>query len=156
MTFIYLIFAVILIIVGITKFKIHPFLCLFAVAILYGLAVGMPIQKIQESINDGFGKTLGNIGLVIIFGVIIGTFLENTGAALKITHAILKLIGPKRVNWAMALMGYIIGIPVFADSGFVILNALNKTLTKKANLSIVGTGVALSMGLMATHTMVLS
>jgi len=154
MTFIYLIFAIILIIVGITKFKVHPFLCLFAVAVLYGLAVGMPIQKIQESINDGFGKTLGNIGLVIIFGVIIGTFLENTGAALKITHAILKLIGPKRVSWAMALMGYIIGIPVFADSGFVILSTLNKTLTKKANLSIVGTGVALSMGLMATHTMV--
>ena len=154
MNVIYLILAVGLIILGINRFKIHPFLCLFAIAILYALGIKMPINLIVDSINEGFGKTLGNIGLVIIFGVIIGAFLENSGAALRITEAILSLIGSKRVSWAMAYMGFIIGIPVFADSGFVILSALNKTLTKKAGLSIVGTSLCLAFGLMATHTMV--
>jgi gluconate:H+ symporter, GntP family len=150
----YLVISVIIIIIGTTRFKIHPFLCLFSAAIFFGLVNNMPFTIIIESINDGFGKTLGNIGLVIIFGVIIGTFLEKTGGALKITLSILKLIGQKRITWTMAFMGYIISIPVFADSGFVILNSLNKTLTKKAKLSIVSTGIALAMGLMATHTMV--
>ncbi|MBK9510894.1 MAG: GntP family permease [Cytophagaceae bacterium] len=79
----------------------------------------------KTGIKEGFGNTIGNIGLVIIFGVIIGTFLEKTGAALKMAEQIMKIIGMSRVPWIMASMGYIISIPVFADSGFVILNALN-------------------------------
>jgi gluconate:H+ symporter, GntP family len=146
--------AILCIIIGTTKLKIHPFIVLFFVAIVFGLSAQMETSKIIESINDGFGKTLGSIGLVIVFGVIMGTFLEKTGAALRITTSILKLTGPQRVPWAMAFMGYIISIPVFADSGFVILNALNKSLSKKAKISMVSTAVALSMGLMATHTMV--
>lgn len=154
MIIVLLIIAVACIVIGTTKFNIHPFLCLFFVAILYGLAAGLSTEKIIESINDGFGKTLGSIGLVIIFGVIIGAFLEHTGGAIRITESILKLIGEKRITWAMAFMGYIISIPVFADSGFVILNSLNKTLTKKAGISLVTTSVALAMGLMASHTMI--
>jgi GntP family gluconate:H+ symporter len=154
MTILLLVVSVVLIIAGTSKLKIHPFLVLFTVALFYAIATGVDVKGIETGIKEGFGNTIGNIGLVIIFGVIIGTFLEKTGAALKMAEQIMKIIGMSRVPWIMASMGFIISIPVFADSGFVILNALNKSLTRKAGLSIITTAVSLSMGLMATHTMV--
>ncbi len=149
-----LILAVALIVISTTKFNLHPFLALIFVAILFGLAAGVDPQTLIASINEGFGKTLGSIGLVIIIGVIIGAFLEHTGGAVRLANGMLKLIGKKRVPEAMSLTGWLISIPVFGDSGFVILNSLNKALTKKAGLSLTVTTVCLATGLMATHTMV--
>lgn len=105
-------------------------------------------------INAGFGKTIGSIGIVIIAGIIIGTFLEKTGGAYRLANVMLKVLGTKRIHAAMAAIGYLVGIPVFADSGFIILSSLNKALSKKAGVSLAGTAVALSVGLLATHTMV--
>lgn len=127
---------------------------LLAAAFLFGLLSGMPLEKILETINAGFGGTIGSIGIVIIAGIIIGAFLENSGGAQTLANIVLKIVGVKRVHTAMGLIGYMVSIPVFADSGFVILSSLNRTLTKKAKLSLAGTAVALSLGLTATHTMV--
>jgi len=154
MAVLYLLLSVILIIVLTTKLKVHPFLALFVVALLYGFLSGMPLSSIVESINDGFGETLGKIGLIIIFGVIIGAFLENSGGAYKIAETILKIVGKKRVPTAMGIIGYFISIPVFADSGFILLSPLNKSLAKKAGITLAGSTIALSLGLIATHTMV--
>ncbi len=154
MAVLYLLLSVILIIVLTTKLKVHPFLALFVVALLYGFLSGMPLERIVESINSGFGDTLGKIGLIIIFGVIIGAFLENSGGAYRIAEAILKIVGRKRVPTAMGIIGYFISIPVFADSGFILLSPLNKSLAKKAGITLAGSTVALAIGLMATHTMV--
>lgn len=114
----------------------------------------MPFNEIIISINEGFGSTLGKIGLIIVLGVIIGAFLENTGGAFAIAEKVLKIIGRKRVPTAMGVIGYIVSIPVFADSGFMLLHPLNKSLSKKANISIAGPAIALGLGLMASHTMV--
>jgi len=154
MAVLYLLLSVVLIIVLTTRLKIHPFLALFAVALLYGFLAGMPLQEIIASINTGFGDTLGKIGLIIIFGVIIGAFLENSGGAYKIAQAILRIVGKKRVPTAMGIIGYFISIPVFADSGFILLSPLNKSLAKKAGMTLAGSTVALAIGLMASHTMV--
>jgi GntP family gluconate:H+ symporter len=154
MIIVYLFFAVVLIVVLTTKFSVHPFLSLLVTAILFGIISGMPLEQIIQSINDGFGKTLGSIGLVILLGVMIGTFLENSGGAYRLANQLLKWLGEKNIHWAMAIIGYVVSIPVFADSGFVILAPLNKALTKRAGMSIAVTAVALSMGLMATHVMV--
>lgn len=154
MAVLYLLLSVILIIVLTTKLKVHPFLALFVVALLYGFLSGMPLESIVESINSGFGDTLGKIGLIIIFGVIIGAFLENSGGAYKIAESILRIVGKKRVPTAMGIIGYFISIPVFADSGFILLSPLNKSLAKKAGITLAGSTVALAIGLMATHTMV--
>ena len=115
-----LILSVVLIILMTTKLRIHPFLALFLVSVFYGLVVGMPYADIIQSINSGFGDTLGKIGLIIFLGVIIGAFLENTGGAYSIAEKVLKFIGSKRVPTAMGIIGYIVSIPVFADSGFVL------------------------------------
>lgn len=154
MAVLYLLISVVLIILLTTKLKVHPFLALFGVALAYGFLSGMPLEKIIESINTGFGDTLGKIGLIIIFGVIIGAFLENSGGAFKLAEAILNIVGKKKVPTAMGIIGYFISIPVFADSGFILLSSLNKSLAKKAGITLAGSTIALALGLMATHTMV--
>ncbi len=138
----------------ITKLKLHPFLALLLVSIVLGLVTGMNPGLVITSIQEGFGGTLGKIGLVIILGVMIGAFLEHSGGALVLANKILSLIGKKRVATAMGIIGYVISIPVFSDSGFVLLSSLNKTLTKKAGLSLAGTAIALGLGLSCTHALV--
>ncbi len=150
----YLLVSIVLIIILTARLSVHPFLSLFIVALLYGFAVGMPTEEIINSINDGFGTTIGKIGLLIVFGVIMGAFLENSGAAYTIAEKILNIIGKKRVPEAMGMIGYIVSIPVFGDSGFLLLSPLNKSLSKKAGISLAGTAVALGLGLTASHTMV--
>jgi len=114
----------------------------------------MPVGQIIESIETGFGGTIGKIGIIIISGLIIGIFLEKSGGAHTMANTILKLIGPKRVYTAMSIIGYIVSIPVFCDSGFIILSPLNKSLSRQAGLSVTGTSIALALGLLSTHTMV--
>ncbi|MBN2634799.1 MAG: GntP family permease [Prolixibacteraceae bacterium] len=146
--------CILFIVITSTRFKVHPFLSLLAAAFLFGLFTGMPLEQIIESVNSGFGGTIGSIGIIIVAGIIIGAFLENSGGAQTLAGFVLKLVGKKRVHSAMGIIGYIVSIPVFADSGFVILSSLNRALTKKAKLSLAGTAVALSLGLIASHTMV--
>lgn len=154
MLLILLIGAILFIIVGTTRFQLHPFLTLLLAAIAFGLCAGMPVQSLIDSIGEGFGKTLGSIGPVIILGVIIGSFLEHSGGAFQLATKVLQWIGAKRVTLAMGLMGFIVSIPVFADSGFMLLASLNKALTKKAGKTLAATAIALAMGLMASHVMV--
>ena len=154
MVVLYLFLSVVLIIFLTAKLKLHPFIALLIVALLYGFFAGMPLKLIIKSVNDGFGGTLGKIGLIIVLGVIIGAFLENSGGAYTMAEKILKIIGKKRVSIAMGIIGYIVSIPVFADSGFILLSPLNKSLSKKAGISITGSAVALGLGLTATHTLV--
>ena len=149
-----LIVAIVLIILCTAKWKIHPFLALFGVSLGYGLAAGVPLDQLLPAINAGFGGTLEKIGLVILLGVLLGAFLEHSGGAYSLAHKLLSWIGPKRLHGAMVAIGYLISIPVFADSGFIIMHSLNKSLTKQAGFSMAGTGTALMLGLMLTHTMV--
>ncbi len=149
-----LLIALVFIIVGIVRWKIHPFFVLLIAAIAYGFISGMEVSQIVASVNDGFGSIMGKIGLLIFFGVVIGTVLEKSGGAMVIAARMLRLIGEKSVHLAMMLTGYLLSIPVFADSAFIMMNPLNKALSHKAGLSFAGTSVALALGLMATHVMV--
>jgi GntP family gluconate:H+ symporter len=149
-----LLVSVLLIVVSTSKYRFHPFLALLLVAVLFGLFSGMPLPAIAQSINEGFGNTLGSIGIVIVAGVIIGTFLEQSGGAYSMANRILKITGKKHVPLTMSIIGYFVSIPVFADSGFVILNPLNKALSKEANISLAGTAEALALGLAVTHVLI--
>jgi GntP family gluconate:H+ symporter len=149
-----LLVSVLLIVVSTSRYRFHPFLALLFVAVLFGLFSGMPLPTIAKSINEGFGNTLGSIGIVIIAGVIIGTFLEQSGGAYAMASRILKLTGKKHVPLTMSIIGYVVSIPVFADSGFVILNPLNKALSKEAKISLAGSAEALALGLAVTHVLI--
>lgn len=149
-----LVLALTFLVVGIVRFKVHPFFVLLLSAILYGFITGMSIDLIIDSINSGFGNILGKIGLIILFGVTMGTILEKSGGAMVIATRILKTIGEKSVHLAMMLTGYVLSIPIFADSALLIMNPLNKVLSKKAGVSFAGTTAALAIGLGAAHVMV--
>lgn len=149
-----LLLCILFIVLSSTRLKLHPFLALLFAAIAFGVFTGMPLNEITQSLNAGFGNTLGYIGIVIVAGTIIGIFLEYSGGAYTLADRVLRIIGQKHVPLAMAIIGYFVSIPVYADSGFVILSPLNKALSKRAGISLAGPAIALSLGLTATHCLV--
>ena len=146
--------SIILMIVMISKLKVHPFLALMSISLVLAIVAGIDLSKIPAMIGVGFSGTFKSIGIVIIFGTIIGTVLEKTGAALKLADMVVKLVGQRRPELAMLIMGWVVGIPVFCDSGFVVLNSIREALYKKISASPVAMSVALSGGLYASHVFI--
>ncbi|MGC9072818.1 MAG: GntP family permease [Caldisericum sp.] len=151
------------------KLRVNAFLVLLLAALIYGILsfvfTGTPplldvkkdnqtITGVINLITGGFGSTLTSIGIVIVLGTILGYFLEKTGAAIVMAETILKIVGSYNAPLAMAIAGYIVSIPVFCDSGFVILQALNRSLAEASGISLAVMGTALSMGLYSTHCLV--
>ncbi|TRM12018.1 GntP family permease [Lentibacillus cibarius] len=146
-----LVIGVILLILLVLKTKIHAFIALIIAASVTGIIGGMDPSNVVTEITNGFGSTLGSIGIVIGFGVMMGRLLEVSGAAEKLAYTLIKKLGQKKEEWAMAAAGYIVSIPIFVDSAFVILNPLVKALSRKTGKSVIALGVALGIGLAATH-----
>ncbi len=146
--------AIIFIVLFTAKIKWHPFIVLLLAAYGVGLAAGMEANEIIKAITGGFGGTLGSIGIVIAAGTIIGFILEKSGAALVMANSVIKLVGESRSALAMAFTGGIVSIPVFCDSGFVILSPLNRSLAARSKESLSVYAIALSLGLYATHVFV--
>lgn len=145
------IIAVVVMVVAISKFKIHPFLSIMCVSLILALVSLKDVTTIPSVIGAGFSGTFSSIGIVIIFGALIGLVLEKTGAALKMSDSVVKLVGQKNPELAILLMGWVISIPVFCDSGFVVLNPIRKAMVKRTRTSSVAMTVALSVGLYVAH-----
>ncbi|MBT2583408.1 GntP family permease [Planococcus sp. ISL-109] len=154
MLFFIIALSVVLVVLLTAILKVHPFLSLLFGAFFIGIASGMPLADVVASVNEGFGGLMAGIGLVIVFGTIIGVILEKSGAAYRMAEVVLRFIGEKRPQLAMSIIGFIVSIPVFCDSGFVILSSLKKALAKRAKVAIASMSVALATGLYATHTLV--
>lgn len=153
-TLLCLLFVMVFVVLATSKFQMHPFLVLLLAAIFMGLLSGLDSDSIIKAIAEGFGGTLKSIGIVIACGTIIGTFLEKSGGAKKMAESVLKMVGEKKSPLAMSITGYIVSIPVFCDSGFVLLSALNKALSKKTGTSLAVLSIALGTGLLTTHVFV--
>lgn len=157
--------AIIVMIIAISKFKIHPFIAIMGISLILGLIAGIPLaDKTLEDgtkitglagvIGSGFSGTFSSIGIVIILGALIGTILEKTGAALKLADMVIRLVGKNNPVLAMELMGWVVSIPVFCDSGFVILNPIRKALVNRTAASSVAMTVGLSSGLYISHVFI--
>lgn len=146
--------AVVLMVVAISKFKVHPFFSIMAVSLILAMVAGIPLTQIPDVISAGFSGTFSSIGIVIILGAFIGSVLEVTGAALKLADMVVKLVGKKRPELAIELMGWVVSIPVFCDSGFVILDPIRRALVRRTNTSSVAMTVALSAGLYISHVFI--
>ncbi len=149
-----LIIVVILMVIAATKFNFHPFLSLLLAAIVMGFVGGLNESEVIKTLTEGFGKTLGSIGIIIAFGTIIGAYLEKSGGAKTLAKSVLKVIGKKRSALAMNITGFIVSIPVYCDSGFIILSPLNKAISKNSKIPLVVLGISLAAGLYATHVFV--
>ena len=146
--------SVLFIILGTTKLKLHPFIVLIFASYFAGALAGLPLEKIAATIAAGFGNIMAYIGIVIILGTIIGVILEKSNAAIKLAELVLKLVGKRFPALAMSIIGYIVSIPVFCDSAFVILSSLKNSIAGKTGKSSVTLSIALATGLYASHTFV--
>ena len=149
-----LLVAIAVIIVSISKWKIHPFLALMGVSLVLAIIVGIPLTSIPNMLGAGFSGTFTSIGIVIILGALIGSILEKTGGALKLAEVVVKIVGKKHPDLAMEIMGWIVSIPVFCDSGFVILDPIRSSLQKKTGYSSVAMSMCLSAGLYTSHVFI--
>lgn len=158
MTAPYIIFIVILgvtlLLLMVLKFRLSAFIALLITAIFVGVLAGMPLDEITTSIQEGMGGTLGFVATVVGLGAIFGQMLESSGGARSLAHYLLKKFGTKKAQWALMLSGFIIGIPVFLDVGFIILIPIVYALTRDARRSLLFYAIPLLAGLAATHTMV--
>lgn len=149
-----LLILVVAIVLVTARWKVSPFLALVGAAILAAFAYNIPLAEVAGTVTSAFGSTMGNIGLVILFGTMIGIILERSGAAISMADALIKVLGTRFPNLTLTIIGYIVSIPVFCDSGYVVLNSLRKAITLRTGVSALATSVALMTGLYATHTLV--
>jgi GntP family gluconate:H+ symporter len=149
-----LVVAVFVLIFLVLHTRVHPLVAMILAACIAGITGGLSVTATLDAITRGFGSTLGTIGIVIGLGVMMGRILEVSGAAEQIAHSFIRWLGRRKEEWALALTGYLVSIPIFADSAFVILFPISRALAKKASLSVLSLGVALAGGLIATHTLV--
>lgn len=157
--------AIVLMIIMISKFRIHPFVSIMLISLVLGALAGIPlVDKTLEDgtkisglagvIGAGFSGTFSSIGIVIILGALIGSILEATGAALKLADMVIRIVGKNNPVLAMEMMGWVVSIPVFCDSGFVILNPIRKALVQRTKESSVAMTVGLASGLYIAHVFI--
>ncbi|HJP87113.1 MAG TPA: GntP family permease [Gemmatimonadaceae bacterium] len=145
--------AVIALIVLIAHFKLHPFIALVSVSLAMGIAAGMPLGNTVKAFQDGVGITLGFIAVVVGLGTMLGKMMAESGAATRIATTLIQRFGEQQVHWAIVIVAFIVGIPVFFQVGFVLLVPLVFTLARRTGTSLVKIGIALVAGLSVVHGM---
>lgn len=145
--------SIVLIIILTTKLKLHAFIALFIVSLLLAFAT-LPAGTIIKTIKDGFGSTMGSIGFLIILGAIIGITLDRTGGTLSIAGYILSKTGEKKSAAALAITGFITGLPIFCDSGFIILSGLAKSFSRKSAVGMPFMATVLACSLYSVHCLI--
>ncbi|GAB6966114.1 GntP family permease [Komagataeibacter kakiaceti JCM 25156] len=146
--------AIISVIVLIARFKINPFIVLFAVSLGLALCAGMPPQMAITSFETGAGRVLGHVATVIALGTMLGKMLAESGGADRIAVTITHLAGRKRISWAMMVIGLLVGLPVFFEVGFVLLIPLAFTLARRTNVPLLMLALPLGAALSVTHAMI--
>lgn len=135
-------------------FRIHAFFALLIACFVVGLGVQMPVASIINVSKQGFGQIMQSLGLIIVLGTTLGVILEHTGSTRVMASWILKRIGEKKAPLAMSITGFIVGLPIFCDSGYIVLNGLNKSLSKRTGISIVIMSTSLATGLYSVHCLI--
>jgi gluconate:H+ symporter, GntP family len=137
-----------------TKYQVHAFFALLLACLVTGLSVQLAPGNLVSIVKEGFGNIMKSLGLIIVLGTTLGVLLEHTGSTRVMANYILKKVGQKNSAFALSLTGFIVGLPVFCDSGFIVLNGLNKSLTKKTGLPVSAMSVSLATGLYSVHCLI--
>jgi GntP family gluconate:H+ symporter len=145
--------AVVVLVVLIARFKLHPFIALIAVSLALGIVAGMPLGGVVKAFQDGVATVLGFIAIVVALGTMLGKMMAESGGAARIATTLIARFGEKRVHWAIMFVGFIVGIPVFFQVGFVLLIPLVFTIARRSGLSLVKIGIPLVAGLSVVHGM---
>jgi GntP family gluconate:H+ symporter len=146
--------AVITLVVLIAQFKINPFIVLLSVSLILAIVTGMPAQTIVKSFETGVGNTLGHIAIVVGLGTMLGKMMAESGGADQIAHTLIRVFGEKRLPWAMVVVGFIVGLPVFFEVGFVLLIPIAFNIARRTGTSLVLIGLPMVAGLSVVHGLV--
>ncbi|MDB5088945.1 MAG: GntP family permease [Mucilaginibacter sp.] len=149
-----LIAGITLIVLLTTKYKLPAFFALFLACLLVGLGIDLPLGGVISVIKDGFGSILKSLGLIIVLGTTLGLLLEYTGSTTVMASFLLKKLSARYAPLAMSLTGFIVGLPIFCDSGYIVLSGLNRSMAKRTGISITTMSVSLATGLYAIHCLV--
>ena len=145
--------SIILIVILTSVLKCNTFLSMFVVSLLLGLLT-LPAHDVVPVITAGFGSTMKTIGLIIILGVMIGVLLEKTGATISLAQALLRITGDRHAGPAIGMTGFLTGIPIFCNSGFIVLSGLNKSLVKRTGRPMIYLATMLATGLYSVHCLI--
>lgn len=135
-------------------FRIHAFFALLIACFVVGLGVHMPVATIINVTKQGFGHIMQSLGFIIVLGTALGVILEHTGSTKVMATYILKRIGEKHAPLAMSITGFIVGLPIFCDSGYIVLSGLNKSLCRRTGISVAIMSVSLATGLYSVHCLI--
>jgi len=149
-----LVAGIALIVILSTRYKVPAFFSLFLACMLVGLGAGMPVADVLGTVKDGCGNILKNLGLIIVLGTTLGLLLEYTGSTTVMANFLLKRMGKRFAPLAMSITGFIVGLPIFCDSGYIVLSGLNRSMAKRTGISIATMSVSLATGLLSVHCMV--
>src|SRR5579863_4931049 len=146
--------SVVVLIVLIAAVRLNPFLSLFVVSLALAMVAGMPAMGIVHAFEVGMGTTLGHIAIIVALGTMLGKMMAESGGADQIAHTLIRLFGEKRVHWAMVVIGFVVGLPVFFEVGFVLLIPIAFTVAKRTRTSMVLVGIPMVAGLSVVHGLV--
>lgn len=134
-----------------TRYKMHPFFSLLIACFVTGGLGGLEPDTLLVVMKEGFGKIMSSLGFIIAVGTALGMVLQVNGATTAMANAIIKWVGNKRSIFAMSLTGFIVGLPIFCDSGYVVLNGLNQSMIRKTGIAAAAMSTAMATGLYAVH-----
>jgi len=150
----YALLSILALVVGIARFKLNPLLALIVVSLALGLAVRMPMAGIVKSFETGMGNTLGHVALVVALGTMLGKLMAESGGAERIARTLIDAFGERRVHWAMAVVAFLVGLPVFFEVGFVLLIPIAFTVARRTGTSMILVGLPMVAGLSVVHGLV--
>lgn len=150
----FLVAGIAIIILLTARYRVHAFFALLIACFVVGLGVQMPASQIITVTKQGFGHIMQSLGFIIVLGTTLGVILEHAGSTRVMASFILKKTGERRAPLAMSVTGFIVGLPIFCDSGYIVLSGLNQSLAKRTGISIVIMSVSLATGLYAVHCLI--
>ena len=146
-----IIIAAIAVLLFLTIKKVSPFIALLLVTLMVGFLYGLPFPKLMKAVQDGVGSTLGSMALILCLGAMQGRILEKSGAATVISQSLMKTFGKDHLQWAVLLMGFLVGIPLFYNAGFVILVPFVFTIAASAGVPLLYVAMPMAASLSVTH-----
>ncbi|MFL5740158.1 MAG: GntP family permease [Flavisolibacter sp.] len=152
--FLFLLSGIGIIVLLTAKFRIHAFFALLIACFVVGLGIGLPFASLLDLMKDGFGNIMKSLGLIIVLGTALGVVIEYTGSTAVMASFILKRTGVRQAPLAMSLTGFVVGLPIFCDSGFIVLSGLNHSLSQRKGLSVSVMSVAMATGLYSVHCLI--
>ncbi len=143
--------AIVALILLIAVYKLNPFITLFVTSLVLAMVTGMPLQAIVKAFEVGVGNTLGHIAIVVGLGTMLGKMMAESGGADRIAHTLIRLFGEKYIHWAMVVIGFVVGLPVFFEVGFVLLIPIAFTVARRTRTSFILVGLPMVAGLSVVH-----